>query len=44
MNIFTSNELSLTQEAKKMNLWEAFAMCLLNIDTYVEGYFGPRFG
>ena len=32
MNIFTSNELSLTQKAKKMNLGEAFAMCLLNIE------------
>ena len=32
MNIFTSNELSLTQEGKKMNLWEAFAMCLLNVE------------
>ena len=32
MNIFTSNELSLIQEAKKMNLWEAFAMYLLNIE------------
>ena len=30
--MFTSNELSLTQEAKKMNLWEAIAMCLLNIE------------
>lgn len=27
-----SNEFSLTQEAKKMNLWEAIAMCLLNIE------------
>ena len=32
MNIFTSNELYLTQEGKKMNLWEAFAMCLLNVE------------
>ena len=39
MNIFTSNELSLTQEAKKWicGNWEAFAMCLLNI----EGRSGP---
>ena len=32
MNIFTSNELSLTQEGKKKNLWEAFAMFLLNVE------------
>lgn len=32
LNMFTSNELSLTQEAKKMNLWEAIAISLLNIE------------